>query len=156
LPGAVFDRKQPQQVISVFPVTLSDEGIRQIGGQRVYSRCKGLFLTENSPPSVVTRPSGGAHPPPNIPGELSPPRDPFPSACEGGVHCYHAPRKASISAPAGLFHDARPFFARFPVFRCSGLCFHAFPRFTTCPGQVKRRLPVFARRLAVSMFLPVA
>ena len=127
MPGAVFDRKQPQQVISVFPVTLSDEGIRQIGGQRVYSRCKGLFLTENSPPSVVTRPSGGAHPPPNIPGELSPPRDPFPSACEGGVHCYHAPRKASISAPAGLFHDARPFLTVSQCFAVRGYVSTRFP-----------------------------
>jgi hypothetical protein len=46
LQGAVFDRKQPQRA---FPAALSDEGIRHTGGQQEFSRCLGLFLTENSP-----------------------------------------------------------------------------------------------------------
>ena len=46
------------------------------------------------------RPGGSALPPPTIPGELSPPWDPCPSACEGGVHSCRGREMAHFSAAA--------------------------------------------------------
>ena len=70
---------------------------------------------------------GGAYPPPNIPGKLTPLPDPCPSRCEGGVHCCHGREKAHFSAAAGL--PARTFSRFGQKYHRFGQKYHSFGQF---------------------------
>ena len=90
-------------------------------------------------PRLPSQAGGRRHPPPNIPGEHTPTRDPCPSACEGGVHCCRGREKAHFSTATGVPAPPVPRFCRFHD------VFAQFSRVSTVSDVNGPFLPTFSR-----------